>query len=221
VVTPHQLGNFGENRGETIREACGQLQELLDRQGIGLRVLPGADVRIEPDLIGKVRVGEVVTLADRGRYVLLELPHELYLPLDRLLSDFRSAGLVAVLSHPERNWGILRQPQVAERLVEGGCLLQVTAGSLVGAFGPQVKAFAESLVLQGYVHFVATDAHGPKSRRPLMRRAYQRVAEMDGEETAVALCCGNPDCVVNDRIVPGRRRAKRGKGRWFRWSKAG
>ncbi len=223
VATPHQLGEYRQNDGDTIRASCRQLQELLDQQGVPLQVLPGADVRIEPDVVGKIRAGEVLTLADRGRYVLLELPHEVCFPLDRLIRGLDAAGLTGILSHPERNQAILCQPHLVEPFVSAGFLLQVTAGSLAGSFGPQVKGVAEWLVAQGLAHFVATDAHGWQSRRPRMRRAAERVAEIAGQRAAAELCYGNPRRVADDRVVARGRRKPKGVGlaRWFRCSRAG
>jgi protein-tyrosine phosphatase len=222
VATPHQLGSYARNQGQDIRAACRQFEQLLDRHGVPLRVLPGADVRIEPGLIRRIQAGEVLTLADRCRYVLLELPHELYFPFDRLLGDLNAAGLTGILSHPERNRGILGQPHVVASLVEAGCLIQVTAGSLVGTFGLRARDFAERLVAEGLVHFVATDAHGATSRRPLMRRTFERVAEIAGQRAAEDLCCRNPAQVVADRTITPRRRKRGGSGLagWLRWGKA-
>ena len=110
-----------------------------------------------------VQQGEVLTLADRRRHILLELPHELYVPLDRLLAELRGAGIVGVLSHPERNAGIMANPAVVDGLVDAGCLMQITAGSLLGSFGRTSQAVAEQLATRGLVHFVSTDAHGLKS----------------------------------------------------------
>jgi tyrosine-protein phosphatase YwqE len=124
-----------------------------------------------------------------------------------------SAGLVGILSHPERNLGILNQPGILGPLVERGCLLQVTAGSLTGAFGPRIQERAESLVRDGLVHFVATDAHGTKGRPPVLSTAFQRVAKLAGEEAALDLCCRNPAMVVaGGSVPPGRRRGKKGTG---------
>ncbi len=223
VATPHQLGNYSQNRSGTIRCLAEELQRLIDEEDIPLRVLPGADVRIEPEMVSKVLKGEVLTLGGRTRYVLLELPHELYVPLERLLSELEGAGLVGVLSHPERNLGLLAQPQIVDSLVDGGCLMQVTAGSLIGTFGPPIAAMAERLVSRGLVHFLATDAHGPKSRRPLMRRAFERAAELAGVEAARDLCCRNPSLLVaNRQVVRGRSAVRRqGLARWFTSRKAG
>ena len=65
----------------------------------------------------------------------------------------------------------------------------------------QPQAMAESMVQAGWVHFLATDAHGSRSRRPLMKRAFQRVVELAGEPAAHAMCCHNPACVAAGETV--------------------
>ena len=87
VVTPHQLGNYSRNQGTTIRAYTERLQRELKQRSIPLKVLPGADVRIEPDMTRRIQTGDVVSLADRQRHVLLELPHELYMPPRWACSD--------------------------------------------------------------------------------------------------------------------------------------
>ena len=223
VATPHQLGNYAANHGDEIRACVGRLQSLLDERGIPLRVLPGADARIEPGMIAKVQSGEVLTLADRGRHVLVELPHEVYLPLERLLANLQAAGLSGILSHPERNAGIMARPKVVKSLVDRGCLIQVTAAALIGGFGSRARQVAESLVKQGLVHFVGSDAHSARSRPPLLSQAFHRVAEIAGRDVAVELFCRNPAAVVSGReIVPGARNgAKPLRGAWFPWRKVG
>ena len=216
IATPHQLGNNAKNAGQMIRAATDDFQRFLEQRHVSLQVLPGADVRIEPDLPQRIRGGEVLTLGDRRRHVLLELPHEVYVPLDRLVDELKSAGVIGILSHPERNRGLLNQPGVLRPLVERGCLLQVTGGSVTGAFGSQVQKFASSLVEQGLVHFVASDAHGMKERTPLLGAAFARVADLAGENVANELCCSNPKAVAAGGVVPtGRRKAT--KSGWTSW----
>lgn len=223
ILTPHQLGNFSHNNGDDIRDRTEELQSFLRRHGLPLQVLPGGDVRIEEGLTAKVRSGEVLTLADQNRHLLLELPHELYFPLDGVLDQLRGIGVVGILSHPERNQGILRSPHIIDDLLEAGCLMQVTAGSVMGTFGPQSQALAEQMLLQDQVHFLATDAHGPRSRRPLLRRAFERTAELTDEETAIDLCCRNPAAVASGEDIPQRVRKSRTVSvrSWFGWRKAG
>ncbi len=221
IATPHQLGNFGRNLGDDIRRRVADLQRELDKARVPLRVLPGADVRIEAEMVDRLVAGDVLTLGDHRRHVLLELPHELYIPLDGLLASLTQRGMVGILSHPERNQGLLRQPDLLAPLVDAGCLMQVTAGSLCGTFGPECQGLAERMLANGLVHFVATDAHGARKRRPLMRRAFDRVAELASKEMAEELCGLNPACVAEGRPVhPGRRPATPRRSWWGRRSAA-
>jgi protein-tyrosine phosphatase len=222
VATPHQLGGFSQNTGDVIRARVEEVQRFLDEHELALTVLPGADVRIEPGLVAKLRRGEVLSLGDHRQHVLLELPHELYFPLEKLIDDLQSAGFVGILSHPERNEGILSRPAVLRPLVEAGCLMQITAGSLVGAFGAHVQKFSEQLVDQRLVHFVSTDAHGVKSRRPVLRPAFDRLVERAGAEFAEAVCCHNPAQVAAGREVIAAPPVQKARASgWLSWCKAG
>ena len=205
VVTPHQLGSYSHNTGGAIRKRTAELDQFLREHDVSLRVLPGGDVRIEPGMIDKLHSGEVLTLADRRKHVLLELPHELYFPLDDLLDSLERAGITGILSHPERNQGLLKQPRLIEPLVDKGCLMQITCGSLTGTFGPASQKMAEWMLDQGLAHFLATDAHGPNARRPLMRLAFHRTVALVGEDTAIELCCRNPTAVINGQGIDALR----------------
>jgi len=141
--------------------------------------------------------------------------------VDRLLAELAAAGLIGILSHPERNLGILSRPEVVESLIGAGCLLQITAGSLTGTFGRESQALAERLVQRGLVHFVATDAHGAESRRPLLKQAFDRVAELAGASMARELCCANPARVVAGEEIARARPAGGRLSRWFALRRGG
>lgn len=222
VVTPHQLGAYAHNRGDMIRTRTEALQQLLDSNEIPLRVLPGADVRIDDHMAARLASGDVLTVGDHRKHVLLELPHELYMPLEPVLEQLKGMGMTGILTHPERNRGILSQPSLIEPLVEAGCLMQVTAGSLTGTFGPACQALAEQMCRRGWVHFLATDAHGSRSRRPRIRDAHRRAAELAGEQAADLWCqeypglaaAGKPVPAGPVHVAPPQRRG------WAFWKKA-
>ncbi len=223
VATPHQMECFPQNQGPAILDGVDRVREFLRQRGVPLTVVPGGEVRIESDLVRHLRSGKLMTVANRGRHVLLELPHDVYFPFDRLIHELATVGIVGILAHPERNPGIAGQRQVLPALVKAGCLIQVTAGSLIGAFGPHVQKFARSLVTGQLAHFIGTDGHGARSRRPLLRRAFDCVSTLAGWETAVDLCCRNPAAVVAGENVSASRpkTTKADTGGWFRRRKAG
>ena len=217
IATPHQLGGNSHVTATAIREAVASLNEAIAAAGIGLEVLPGADVRIEPELPALLRRGEVVTLADRGRHVLLELPHEVYFPIDSLLASLSKQGLTGILSHPERNRGIQARPDTVAEVVRAGGLIQITAGSLTGGFGGSAKKMAEWCVRKRLVHFVASDAHDT-GRRPFgLSAARDAVATLADAELADRVVCENPARVADgvDVAVPQRGGTARGGRNWF------
>jgi protein-tyrosine phosphatase len=217
IATPHQLGHYDHNRPDEIRRRTAAIEWKLGSEGLPLRVLAGAEVRVEPGLVEGLERGDVLTLGDHGRHVLLELPHELYLPIGPLLDGLTRRQLVGILAHPERNFGILRRPDVLAPLVAAGCLMQITAGSLCGSFGPECQRLAERMLRDGLVHFVATDAHGTQARRPLLRRAYDRIAELFDASHADELCAHNPARVAaGQSVLPGARKPSRARRWWKR-----
>jgi protein-tyrosine phosphatase len=220
IATPHQLGSFSKNRGNDIRALVAELQQRLDSAAIPLRVLSGGEVRIEPGLADGLARGDLLSLGDHRRHVLIELPHEIYLPLDPLLDDLARRKIVGILAHPERNQGLLRRRELLAPLIDVGCLTQVTAGSLCGTFGPDAKELAEWLLENGLIHIVASDGHGSRSRRPLIRRAHELIEAITDRQTADDLCCHHPARVAAGQCVrPGRRarlQSRREKGWWAR-----
>ena len=226
IATPHQLGSHRQNDGDEIRALTAELEQRLQSAKIPLSVLPGGDVRIEPDLLEMILQGRVLTLADHRQHVLLELPHELYFPLEPVLDQLARQNLVGVLSHPERNKGILSAPHCLPALVDSGCLMQITAGSLCGTFGQASQELAESMLCDQLVHFVATDAHGTQARRPLLSRARRRVTELTDAETAHQLFEKFPAKVIRGETVPCGRGSKLTYKRprrkhWLDWSGVG
>jgi protein-tyrosine phosphatase len=216
IATPHQLGMHRGNHAALIRERLEQLRRRVETARIPLNLYAGADVRIEADLIDRLQADDVVTLADRRRHLLLELPHEVYFPLEPLLAQLKAFKVVGILTHPERNRGLLADPSCLSRLVAQGCLMQVTASSLLGGFGPASQRLAESMLAQGLVHFVASDGHGVERRRPRLRMAYERVVELTDRNTADNLFIRFPARVCEGLAVPVQRRSSAHPARrWF------
>jgi len=201
VATPHQLGRYENNTREQILRLTLEAQDRIHNAGLELLVIPGADVRIQENLAQLVHDKRVVTLADRHAHVLLELPHGQALPLGSLIHQLKQQGVDCILSHPERNDDLQRNPELLRPWVQQGCLVQVTSGSITGGFGPQARALCRWLFRENMVHVVATDAHDTIGRPPLLRQAYQTVCRWAGEVRARRVFLENPRAVVLGNAV--------------------
>lgn len=201
ACTPHILPGLYHNTGPQIREACNRLQAILDQQGIALKLVPGADNHIVTDFVAGLRTGRLLTLAD-SRYVLVEPPHHVApIRLEELFFELLVAGYVPILTHPERLSWIKTHYSIFLRLARGGVWMQITASSLIGAFGRSPRYWAERMLDEGHVHILATDAHDLTRRPPNLRAGFERAAERVGRAEAENLVLNRPMGVIaNDPV---------------------
>lgn len=199
ACTPHILPGLYHNSGPQIREAVARLQQTLDDEGIPLRLVAGADNHIVPDFVGGLRTGHLLSLGDT-RYVLVEPPHHVApARLDDLFFGILVAGHVPILTHPERLTWIRSQYAMIERLAQAGVWMQVTAGSLSGAFGRDARYWAERLLDEGHVQILATDAHDVQRRPPDLARGRDLAAKRVGEAEARNLVSVRPMGVLSNQ----------------------
>ncbi|HBI14608.1 MAG TPA: tyrosine protein phosphatase [Desulfobulbaceae bacterium] len=187
IATPHTDG-IRVNRVR-VEAAVHDLNLELQRLNMTLSVCPGYEI---PYHLAE-ELSAAHTLANNGRHVLIEFP-PMHLPKGALNTFFTliAAGLVPVLAHPERNLGVLINPDVLKEMVDNGVLVQITATSITGELGPDVQRCAHHLLKQGWVHFLATDSHSPTFREPVLGRAVTLAARLIGQENAMALVEQNP-----------------------------
>lgn len=196
ACTPHVMAGVYDNQGPQIRRAVAGLQGLLDRSGIALKVVCGADAHMDVNLCEGLRSGRVPAL-NNTRYFLFEPPHHIAPPrLDHAVFDLMAAGYHPVLTHPERLTWIESHYELMRRLAQTGVWMQITAGSLTGRFGRRPRYWAERMVDEGLVHVVATDAHDLRRRPPLLAEARERVAERLGEAEATNMVVTRPRGVL-------------------------
>jgi len=211
ACTPHILPGLYHNSGPQIREAVARLQQTLDAEGIPLRLVAGADNHIVPDFVGGLRTGHLLSLGDT-RYVLVEPPHHVApARLEDLFFGILVAGHVPILTHPERLTWIRSQYAMIERLAQAGVWMQVTAGSLSGAFGRDARYWAERLLDEGHVQILATDAHDVQRRPPDLARGRDMAAKRVGEAEARNLVSVRPMGILSNHAqVPVSLRSQPG-----------
>lgn len=212
VCTPHWVLGQYENKRSEILTAVKELQARLDEHAIPLRLYPGAELRLDVSLLERLEAGEVLTLNDTGRYVLLELPEDT-LPqnLDDFFWDLQVRNMIPIISHPERNLMLQRDPHMLYQWVDMGILGQLTAASLLGRFGKEVQKFSIFLLEHRLVHCLVTDSHGIGRRSPRLSEAYKVIKSMSGNlsdhmlhENPKRIIHGEPIAFEEPIPIPGK-----------------
>lgn len=196
VATPHVLRGRWQNDARAPLEQ--KLAELQDAAGPSPRLILGSEYFFAHDMNESLRSGTIVPLAD-SRYVLVELAAQAVPPLlEQPLYQARLGGWTTVIAHPERNLVFQNKPELLASLVAAGNKTQITAGSLLGDFGPEARQCAWEWIERDMVHFVASDAHNTTRRPPRMREAAVALREIAGRDVAEALTRTNPAAVVEN-----------------------
>jgi protein-tyrosine phosphatase len=198
VATPHQLGSYtGRNLASAVRATVAELNQRLAEQQVPLTVKSGGDVRVDEQIGQLLERDQILTLADGGRYLLLELPHETFMdPLPLLKQLATTREICPIISHPERNRSLVARPNVVDSWLECGATLQLTSGSFAGDFGATAQRAAWYWLETGAAGLVASDAHDTKSRPPRMTAAIEMITHRLGHDVARRVCLENPARVI-------------------------
>jgi protein-tyrosine phosphatase len=199
VCTPHANSTWKfepeQNRAklDMIRECVG------DRVTLGL----GCDFHLSYDNIQEALEKPAKFTINGGRYLLVEFADSV-IPesIGETFYEFSLRGIRPIITHPERNPILQREPDRLADWLRGNCVVQITAGSLEGRFGRRAQEIAWDLLAKKWVHFIATDAHNLEKRPPYLRAVYEAIGKKFDAGTADRLCVENPRAVFENREMP-------------------
>ena len=218
MATPH-VNSRDPNDAATIAELVGELNARLATEGIDLNVLPGAEIAITPS--AELEPAQLPRLGlGGGPWLLVEPP---FTPDgDRPRGAGARPARREVIASCSRTRSAARRSiairQICDSLVRGGVLTSITAGSLVGRFGGEVRRFALELVARG-----AGPQRGLRRPRPVDRPPGMASGARAGGARPLAdwLTRAVPAAILSGEAIPpppvGRpstrdRRPRRGGG---------
>ncbi len=202
VATPHHIPGLYSWDFDDREERARLLRRHLSEAGIPLAILTGAELTLSPELPGVLK-REPWLAINGGISFLVELSSQVFpATVEPFLHSLIDTGLVPVIAHPERYQWYQRRPAFFDGLLERGALLQVSAGSVAGQFGPQVAAFSLDLLKRGRARILASDGHNSVDRPPLLSPALNRIADLIGHARAEALVTSTPAGLLAGERLP-------------------
>lgn len=199
VATPHANLDFRFDPEQVLEKLAG----LEKAAGGAVRLHRGCDFHFYYDNIQDALAHPSKYAINGKSYLLVEFPDLMVAQgTADIFARLREAGLIPIVTHPERNYLLHSRLAELEQWVEDGALVQVTAQSLFGRFGAEPRAFARKLIERGLAHFVASDAHDAEDRPPRLDEAYRFVARQYGEPRAELLFKDNPQAAIDGAPLP-------------------
>jgi protein-tyrosine phosphatase len=211
VATPHGAAC----QRERVIHEVERLADLARAADIPLRLLAGSEQRLTADLPTRLRAGEVATIADTP-WLLVELALDASWPtwFDEAIYAAQTAGAWPILAHAERYPAVQRAPHMLLDAAAAGVLIQINAATLLGRSGASARRAAEHLLRLRLVHLIASDAHSPDRRPPLLAEAFARVDALCGPTYAQEIASNAHRIIAGESVTPGEPRlAEAGKRR--------
>jgi len=196
AATVHQNEHWPNATRDTILKASKELMRRLQAAGPQLAVYPAAEVMVAADFEEAWNDGRLLTMADRGQYLLIELPHGVYLEIQELVSGLVEQSVRPILAHPERHPELLENERAVEDLIARGCLIQVSAASITEQTRPEMVRGVRRWARRRMIHLVGSDGHSPVKRPPGIRAAYEQLARWEGQAFAERVCSANGMAVL-------------------------
>lgn len=202
VATPHTGNGVYMNGRDRILSGVATLNHKLKEEGIRLEIRPGADVHVNHDIAKMMDGGNVMTVNDKGRHMMIELPHQVIPPhFEDWIFAIKLKGITPIITHPERNLIVEKNIEQLLRWVKLGALVQITAMSVTGRFGNSVQRSAREMLERNLVHVIATDAHSVSGRPPILSHARHAAAKLIGDTKAGHLVYTYPNMILEGRSV--------------------
>jgi protein-tyrosine phosphatase len=194
-ATPHSCDGVYDCSKEKILQACSELAGILKKEGISIRLLPGAEVRVNHDLVVEYDKGSLLSLNNAGTYLLIELPALFMIPaISMMIRQLKDRGVTPIIAHAERNPMIMTKPEITDTFVYAGAAIQITAGSLVGDFGKFSMKAAKQLVSMDQVFCLGSDIHPGRKYR--MKDAKKSLTRLAGKKKAELITRENPSAIL-------------------------
>lgn len=195
-VTPHFRKNMFEPSPKKVKEQYVKLKEEAAQIGDGIKLLLGCEFHATMDMLEMLESRECLTMGSSSS-VLLEFSalSEFAFIRERCYS-LLSHGYDPIVAHAERYSVLAKDITKIEELVEMGVYIQINAESILGKEGFMMKRFCKKMMDRNLIHFIGSDAHDCKKRKPLLGECAEYVRKKMGVSYMRKLLIDNPEELI-------------------------
>ena len=159
ITTPHVMSDYYKNNPEIILSGLNNVRKEIKKQNLDIQIEAAAEYNLEPEFEKLLDDGKLLSFGAE-KYLLFELSFfDEPLRLNETIWKMIEKGFRPVLAHVERYGYWHNNYDKVEEMINRGVKLQLNIGSVTGAYGPEVKKFAERLIKDEIIEFVGSDCH--------------------------------------------------------------
>lgn len=198
ACTPHIRPDKGWwNTLDTQAASHRALDDVFAEGQVRLAHHQGAEHYFDASVLAPPFAPKMVPYGD-SRWLLVELPYQ-GMPVDLFgpLFSLRKTGYRILLAHLER-FPYACAPEILDRLMNAGYLIQVNLGSLAGAYTRAHRKLAERLVIDGVASIACGDCHRAEDVTPFVQKGLRALQKLVGDAGVARLTVDNPRALLQD-----------------------
>lgn len=172
VATPHYMPGEDEKKLEAIKTKYALAREAWRKRGSQKELYLGNEILWEDGIVDALESGKALTMNGTS-YVLVEFfPETGYAYIESAVRKLQYAGYIPIIAHVDR-YERLQNRKALQDLVDMGAYLQVNVSTILGNHGFLMRHRVLRWMREDLIHFVGSDAHNSKTRRPVMKECAQ------------------------------------------------
>lgn len=197
-ATPHYRRRMFETSREEMEKQYKIVKKEAEKIGNGMRILLGCEFHANMDMVEMLDAGKYPTMGE-SRCVLTEFSEASEIrQIQERCYELLSHGYEPIIAHAERYPAIRKNMDALEQLVDMGVYIQMNAGSIVGEEGFGTKRFCKKAMKKDLLHFIGSDAHNVKDRKPLLGKCAEHMEKVMGKDYMKKILIENPLSIIED-----------------------
>lgn len=200
ILTPHYRAGLFETSRARIQEVYQEVLRQVHSAGLDVKLFLGCEFHRRAGMANYVRQETAYRMAGT-QYVLVEFSGQDTMDtIKQHTMELLMAGFRPIIAHVER-YPAVRKIEQIQYLADSGVMIQVNAGSIIGLEGWNSKRFCAKLLKEDLVHFVGSDAHNLRSRKPCMDRCSAYLEKKLGTVQARKILVDHPAALVMNEYI--------------------
>lgn len=201
VATSHYSRQFKNEDPEKFQRLKNEV-EIRAKKEIqkDFSIYLGQEIFYTEDVVEKLDEGKLLTL-NGSSYVLTEFhPSTPYSMIINGVRELMMAQYTPVIAHFER-YSALREKNHVEDLIQTGALLQMNYKSIGGKWYEETTRWCRKMLKEGNVHFLGSDMHNMKTRKPELMEASRWMEKHLDQEYIENISYANAEKILANKIL--------------------
>lgn len=202
IATPHRNHPFEFVASETIEATYKILKERIREKYKDFGIVLGAELYITKDYLEILKSKPFGFTMGETKYVLIEFDRDIkHKDMQSVVHEMMIKGYRPIIAHIEMYPSLAGDIEKIRSIRNEGAYIQITASSIKGKHGNEMKVYLRKLIRLGLVDFVASDGHKIDARRPRLLEAYQAISSILSEKDADRIFKQNPKDLIAGKDI--------------------